>query len=44
MMPGADGQPVALMTLQEIGGSDYFGQVHCSMSADLGKTWSDRVV
>ena len=29
------------MTLQEIGGSDYFGQVHWSMSGDLGKTWSD---
>lgn len=43
MMPGADGQPVALMTLQQIGGSDYFGQVHWSMSADLGKTWSDPV-
>ncbi len=41
MMPGANGQPVALMTLQQIGGSDYFGQVHWSMSADLGKTWSD---
>jgi hypothetical protein len=41
MMPGSDGKPVALMTLQEIGGSDYFGQVHWSMSVDLGKTWSD---
>ena len=41
MMPGPDGQPVALMTLQEIGGSDYFGQVHRSLSADLGKTWSE---
>lgn len=41
MMPGPDGQPVALMTLQEIGGSDYFGQVHWSLSADLGKTWSE---
>ena len=41
MMPGSNGKPVALMTLQEIGGSDYFGQVHWSMSADLGKTWSD---
>ena len=25
MMPGPNGNPVALMTLQEIGGSDYFG-------------------
>jgi len=40
MMPGEDGKPVALMTLQEIGGSDYFGQVHWSTSTDLGKTWS----
>jgi hypothetical protein len=41
MLPDANGQPVALMTLQQIGGSDYFGQVHWSMSTDLGKTWSD---
>ncbi len=41
MMPGPDGKPIALMTLQEIGGSDYFGQVHWSTSSDLGKTWSD---
>lgn len=41
MMPGPDDQPVALMTVQEIGGSDYFGQVHWSLSADLGKTWSE---
>lgn len=41
MMPGPSGKPVALMTLQEIGGSDYFGQVHWSKSEDLGKTWSE---
>ncbi|QDT09677.1 neutral/alkaline non-lysosomal ceramidase N-terminal domain-containing protein [Planctomycetes bacterium K23_9] len=41
MMPGVDGKPVALMTLQQIGGSDYFGQVHWSTSSDLGQTWSD---
>lgn len=41
MLPDANGKPVALMNLQEIGGSDYFGQVHWSMSRDLGKTWSD---
>lgn len=41
MMPGPDGKPVALMTLQEIGGSDYFGQVHWSVSEDLGSTWSE---
>jgi len=43
MMPGPDGDPVALMTLQEIGGSDYFGQVHWTVSADLGRTWSEPV-
>ncbi|WP_148080180.1 sialidase family protein [Roseimaritima ulvae] len=41
MMPGPDGKPVALMTLQVIGGSDYFGPVHWSQSTDLGKTWSE---
>lgn len=41
MMPDRNGSPVALMTLQEIGGSDYFGQVHWTTSSDLGKTWSD---
>lgn len=41
VLPGDDDQPVALMTLQEIGGSDYFGPVHWSISQDLGKTWSD---
>lgn len=40
MFPDVSGKPVALMTLQEIGGSDYFGQVHASLSRDLGKTWS----
>jgi len=30
----------ALMLLQEIGGSDYFGQVHSSESIDMGKTWT----
>jgi len=41
MIPGADGKPVALMNLQAIGGSDFFGQVHWSISKDLGKTWSE---
>jgi lysophospholipase L1-like esterase len=40
MIPGKDGKPWALMTLQEIGGSDYFGPVHQSISKDEGKTWS----
>lgn len=41
MLPDDSGEPVALMNLQEIGGSDYFGPVHWSMSRDLGQTWSD---
>jgi hypothetical protein len=41
MMPDEDGQPVALMTLQEIAGSDYFGQVHWSISRDVGRTWTE---
>ena len=40
MVPGANGLPAALMNLQEIGGSDYFGQVHWSESDDFGRTWS----
>ncbi|MFV1966148.1 MAG: sialidase family protein [Pirellulaceae bacterium] len=40
MVPGARGRPKALMNLQKIGGSDYFGQVHWSESDDLGKNWS----
>ena len=30
-----------LMTCQSIGGSDVFGQVHWSISSDLGQTWSN---
>ena len=41
MIPGKDGKPMALMTLQKIGGSDYFGPVHWSISKDKGKTWSN---
>lgn len=41
VVPDENGQPIALMTLQEIGGSDYFGPVHFSVSRDLGKSWSD---
>jgi hypothetical protein len=41
MLPNQNGMPIALMNLQEIGGSDYFGQVHWSQSVDLGKTWSE---
>ncbi len=41
MLPDASGQPIALMCLQEIGGSDYFGPVHWSQSTDLGRTWTE---
>lgn len=41
MMPDENGKPIALMNLQEIGGSDYFGTVHWSESKDLGRTWSE---
>jgi hypothetical protein len=41
MLPGPDGKRLALMTLQAIAGSDYFGPVHWSASADLGETWSE---
>lgn len=43
MMPNETGEPVALMTLQVIGGSDYFGPVHWTMSRDFGRTWSEPV-
>lgn len=36
MLPGG----TALMTLQPISGSDYFGPVHYSTSTDLGKSWT----
>ena len=41
LMPGEQGQPAVLMTMQDIGGSDYFGPVHWTLSKDLGKTWSE---
>ncbi len=40
MVPRADQAPLALMTLQEIAGSDYFGPVHWTSSADAGRTWT----
>jgi hypothetical protein len=40
MVPGANGGATFLMNLQEIGGSDYFGPVHCCESNDRGKTWT----
>ena len=40
-MPDQSGEPMVLMNLQEIGGSDYFGQVHWTVTKDLGRTWSE---
>lgn len=40
MTPGRD-CPLALLLLQPIYGSDFFGQVHWMESADLGRTWTD---
>ena len=41
MVPSSTGTPRALMCLQTISGSDYFGPVHWSESPDLGKTWTE---
>ena len=41
VIPGSAGSSRVLMTMQEISGSDYFGQVHWTASDDLGKTWSE---
>ncbi|WP_206028550.1 sialidase family protein [Thalassoroseus pseudoceratinae] len=41
IVPNSDGGSNVLMTLQEIGGSDYFGPVQWSESSDQGRTWSD---
>ena len=40
IIPTADG-PLALMTMQKMGGSDYYDLVRWTTSADLGKTWSE---
>ncbi len=40
-VPRSDGGSFALMTMQWIRGSDYFGPVHWSRSDDQGVTWSD---
>lgn len=40
MVPTDSGR-LALVTCQDITGSDYFGQVHSAVSQDLGKTWTD---
>lgn len=39
-LPTDDG-PAALMTLQQIHGSDIFGPVHWTRTDDLGKSWRD---
>ena len=39
MMPDGKGGRKALMAVQEIGGSDYFGPVQWSESTDLGRNW-----
>lgn len=41
MVPQTGGGVTALMTLQTIAGSDYYGPVHWRESKDLGKTWSE---
>ncbi|WP_201767086.1 sialidase family protein [Novipirellula maiorica] len=41
MVPRGDGSSFALMTMQWIRGSDYFGPVHWTRSDDQGTTWSD---
>ena len=40
MVPRANGGSTALMTLQTIAGSDYYGPVHWRESQDLGRTWT----
>ena len=41
MVPEAEGNATFLLNLQEIGGSDYFGQVHWTESTDQGKSWKE---
>lgn len=41
VMPDEKNGPIVLMTLQVIGGSDYFGPVHWTLTKDQGKTWKD---
>ena len=40
MVPTASG-PLGLLTCQDVSGSDYFGQVHASVSSDMGAHWSE---
>jgi len=41
MIRVATGERQALMNLQAIGGSDYFGTIHWSMADDLGTNWTE---
>lgn len=40
VVPSLEDKPIVLMTMQTIGGSDYFGPVHWTESRDLGKSWT----
>jgi hypothetical protein len=43
LIPSGKGvdKPIVFMTMQEIIGSDVFGQVHWTLSTDLGRTWCE---
>ncbi len=41
LVPEENGKSFLLMTIQEIGSSDYFGPVQWVRSDDRGKTWTD---
>ncbi len=41
MIPDSNGKRTALMTMQEIAGSDYYGGVHEVYSDDRGKSWTE---
>lgn len=41
VVPSDDGSSTVLMTMQEIGGSDYFGQVHWTETRDGGQSWTE---
>lgn len=43
LVPRPSADPLVLMTLQQISGSDYFGPVHWTSTEDQGKTWTDPV-
>lgn len=43
LVPQPSADPLVLMTLQQISGSDYFGPVHWTSTEDQGKTWTNPV-